>query len=63
MTRPVLLVVEDDAGLARQLRWAYEAYEGVVAGDRAAALDAIAARRRRLPTQRRRATPMPSSSA
>ena len=41
MTRPVLLVVEDDAGLARQLRWAYEAYEVVVAGDRAAALDAV----------------------
>ncbi len=41
MTRPVLLVVEDDEGLARQLRWAYEAYEVVVAGDRAAALDAV----------------------
>ncbi|RZM09420.1 MAG: PEP-CTERM-box response regulator transcription factor [Sphingomonas sp.] len=41
MTRPVLLVVEDDAGLARQLRWAYESYEVVVAGDRAAALDAL----------------------
>ncbi len=41
MTRPVLLVVEDDEGLARQLRWAYEAYEVVVAGDRAVALDAI----------------------
>ena len=39
--RPVLLVVEDDAGLARQLRWAYEAYEVVVAGDRAAAIDAL----------------------
>jgi two-component system NtrC family response regulator len=36
-----LLVVEDDAALARQLRWAYEAYEVVVAGDRAAALDAL----------------------
>ncbi|KQU48210.1 PEP-CTERM-box response regulator transcription factor [Sphingomonas sp. Leaf339] len=41
MTRTVLLVVEDDDGLARQLRWAYEAYEVVVAGDRAAALDAV----------------------
>ena len=41
MSRPVLLVVEDDAGLARQLRWAYEAYEVVVVGDRAAALDAL----------------------
>ncbi len=41
MSRPVLLVVEDDAGLARQLRWAYEAYEVVVVGNRAAALDAL----------------------
>ena len=41
MSRPVLLVVEDDAGLARQLRWAYEAYEVVVAADRAEALDAL----------------------
>ncbi len=41
MSRPVLLVVEDDAGLARQLRWAYEAYEVVTAADRAAALDAL----------------------
>jgi two-component system NtrC family response regulator len=41
VSRPVLLVVEDDAALARQLRWAYEAYEVVVAGDRAAALDAL----------------------
>jgi two-component system NtrC family response regulator len=41
MTRPVLLIVEDDAGLARQLRWAYEEYEVVIAADRAAALDAV----------------------
>lgn len=41
MTRPVLLVVEDDAGLARQLRWAYEAYEVVVASDRLTAIDAV----------------------
>jgi two-component system NtrC family response regulator len=40
-TRPKLLVIEDDAGLARQLRWAYEAYEVVIAGDRAAAIDAL----------------------
>jgi two-component system, NtrC family, response regulator len=39
--RPILLVVEDDAGLARQLRWAYEDYEVVVAGDRAAAIEAL----------------------
>ena len=39
--RPVLLIVEDDAGLQRQLRWAYDGYEVVVAGDRAAALEAV----------------------
>ncbi|KQT31913.1 PEP-CTERM-box response regulator transcription factor [Sphingomonas sp. Leaf412] len=36
-----LLIVEDDPGLQRQLRWAYEGYEVIVAGDRAEALDAI----------------------
>ncbi len=41
--RPILLVVEDDAGLARQLRWAYDAYAVVIAADRAAALDALRA--------------------
>ena len=38
-----LLVVEDDEGLQRQLRWSYEDYNVVVAGDRGAALDAIRA--------------------
>ena len=42
MSQPrVLLIVEDDPGLQRQLRWAYEGYEVVVAGDRAAAIDAV----------------------
>jgi two-component system NtrC family response regulator len=41
--RPVLLIVEDDVGLQRQLRWAYEGYEIVVASDRTQALDAIRA--------------------
>ena len=41
--RPTLLIVEDDVGLQRQLRWAYEGYEIVVASDRAQALDAIRA--------------------
>ncbi|MDB5694683.1 MAG: PEP-CTERM-box response regulator transcription factor [Sphingomonas bacterium] len=41
MSKPVLLVVEDDPGLQRQLRWAYEGYEVVVAGDRAEALAAV----------------------
>ena len=41
MTRPVLLVVEDDPGLQRQLRWAHDGYEVVVAGDRTEALEAV----------------------
>ncbi len=41
--KPVLLIVEDDLGLQRQLRWAYEGYEIVVASDRAQALDAVRA--------------------
>jgi two-component system NtrC family response regulator len=43
-TNPVLLIVEDDLGLQRQLRWAYEGYEIVVASDRTQALDAVRAR-------------------
>jgi two-component system NtrC family response regulator len=38
---PVLLIVEDDEGLQRQLKWAYEGYEVVLAGDRAAAIEAV----------------------
>ena len=43
---PVLLIVEDDVGLQRQLRWAYEGYEIVVSSDRAQAIDAIRRRAR-----------------
>ncbi|MGE4324183.1 MAG: PEP-CTERM-box response regulator transcription factor [Sphingobium sp.] len=32
--RPKLLIVEDDPGLQRQLRWAYEEYQLFIAGDR-----------------------------
>jgi two-component system NtrC family response regulator len=39
----VLLIVEDDEGLQRQLKWAYDGYEVVCAGDRAAAIDAVRA--------------------
>ena len=39
----VLLVVEDDEGLQRQLKWAYEGYEVVVAGDRKSAIEALRA--------------------
>jgi two-component system NtrC family response regulator len=39
----ILLVVEDDEGLQRQLKWAYEGYEVVCAGDRASAIEALRA--------------------
>ena len=39
----VLLVVEDDEGLQRQLKWAYEGYEVVCAGDRGQAIEALRA--------------------
>jgi len=39
----VLLVVEDDEGLQRQLKWAYEGYDVVCASDRQAAIDALRA--------------------
>jgi two-component system NtrC family response regulator len=38
---PVLLVVEDDEGLQRQLKWAYEGYEVVTASNRAQAIDMV----------------------
>jgi two-component system NtrC family response regulator len=38
---PVLLIVEDDEGLQRQLKWAYEGYDVVLAGNRAAAIEAV----------------------
>ena len=39
----VLLVVEDDEGLQRQLKWAYDGYEVVCVGDRQGAIDALRA--------------------
>ena len=45
MTNPaepkVLLVVEDDEGLQRQLKWAYDGYQVVCAGDRVSAIEAL----------------------
>ena len=41
--KPVLLIVEDDAALQRQLRWAYDGYEIISAGTRAEAIDAVRA--------------------
>ena len=39
--KPKLLVIEDDEGLQRQLRWAYDDYEVIVVGDRTSAIDAL----------------------
>ncbi|MGN6499951.1 MAG: PEP-CTERM-box response regulator transcription factor [Tsuneonella sp.] len=39
--KPKLLIVEDDAGLQAQLKWAYDDFEVVIAGDRDAALAAL----------------------
>jgi two-component system NtrC family response regulator len=39
--KPRLLIVEDDEGLQRQLRWAYDDYEVLVASDRNAAIDLV----------------------
>ena len=39
----VLLVVEDDEGLQRQLKWAYDGYEVVCASDRPSAIAALRA--------------------
>ena len=41
--RRKLLVVEDDEGLQRQLKWSYEDYDVVAAMDRSAAIDAMRA--------------------
>jgi two-component system NtrC family response regulator len=39
--KPKLLIVEDDEGLQRQLKWAYEDHDVVIAGDRTAAMEAL----------------------
>ncbi len=36
-----LLIVEDDEGLQRQLRWAYDDYEVIIASDRTTAIDML----------------------
>jgi two-component system NtrC family response regulator len=43
----VLLIVEDDPGLQKQLKWSFEAYQPVIAGNRS---EAIAALRRHMPS-------------
>ncbi len=39
--KPKLLVVEDDPGLQRQLKWSYDDQDVIIAGDREAALEAL----------------------
>lgn len=41
--RPKLLVVEDDPGLQAQLKWAYDDFDVIVAGDRGSAIAALRA--------------------
>ncbi len=41
--KPKLLVVEDDEGLQAQLKWAYDDFEVIIAGDRASALAVLRA--------------------
>jgi two-component system NtrC family response regulator len=41
--RPKLLIVEDDEGLQAQLKWAYDDFEVIIAGDRASAIAALRA--------------------
>lgn len=43
MSEPKLLVVEDDPGLQKQLRWSFEDYEVTVAEDRESALSSMKA--------------------
>jgi two-component system NtrC family response regulator len=38
---PKLLIVEDDLGLQKQLRWSFNEYEVIAAADRAAAIAAL----------------------
>ncbi|RIV90912.1 PEP-CTERM-box response regulator transcription factor [Aurantiacibacter xanthus] len=39
--KPTLLIVEDDEGLQAQLKWSYDDFEVVIAGDRESALTAL----------------------
>lgn len=41
--KPKLLIVEDDQGLQAQLKWAYDDFEVVIAGDRSSAIAALRA--------------------
>jgi len=39
--KPKLLIIEDDEGLQAQLKWAYDDFDVVIAGDRASAIAAL----------------------
>jgi len=41
--KPKLLIIEDDEGLQAQLKWAYDDFDVVIAGDRASAIAALRA--------------------
>ena len=41
--RPKLLIVEDDPGLQAQLKWAYEDFDVLIAGDRQSAITLLRA--------------------
>lgn len=41
MSKPKLLIVDDDPGLQKQLKWCFEDYDIDVAGDRKSAIDAL----------------------
>ena len=43
--KPRLLIVEDDPGLQKQLKWCFDEYEVIAATDRPAALAALRAER------------------
>ena len=45
--KKVLLIVEDDPGLQKQLKWTFEYYQAVIAGNRS---EAITALRRYMPS-------------
>ncbi|MCB1864841.1 MAG: PEP-CTERM-box response regulator transcription factor [Chromatiales bacterium] len=45
MSKPALVVVEDDAGIQSQLRWAFDGFDVQVAGDRDSALARVRALR------------------
>jgi len=45
--KKILLVVEDDPGLQKQLKWSFDAYQTVIAGNRS---DAVTALRRYMPS-------------